>query len=371
MVLRCRFLNCGTGLITASFNSLDIWVWNSLFADCGEALHNVAGDFRAYSCLFLRSKKCDITTQNLSSFSFIDNVSIGSAMFFDFSRQVGGVFSRAPVSICGNRIYDCTGGKGAIRLGGGPTLLWGNTIRNRADDQRPAVFLGGDQGFFGNTYSARNAAGRFASVEPERCMPTARGRHQRRVDRQPREHRGSQAAPAGAPPHVARKVFEVEPGCDAATIQAAIDAAAALKTGQRPVVHLPKGVYKIAKTLVVPAGTDLQIIGDGANESATALTWTGAKGEFLMRVEGPGEASLRDFFISNNSGNGIVFENCDREGGCFHADRLNSGAGNPARRYGSMAWTSPTCSSAAWPGTTGACASVEGRPARAPIPSKA
>ena len=45
-----------------------------------------------------------------------------------------------------------------------------------------------------------------------------------------------------------------------------------------------------------------------------------------MRVEGPGEASLRDIFMSNNTGNGIVFENCDRLGGCFYADRLNSGA---------------------------------------------
>ncbi len=94
MVLRCRFLNCGTGLCTANFNSLDIWVWNSLFEDCGEALRNAAGDFRAYSCVFLRSKKWDITTQNLSSFSFLDNVSIGSAMFLDFSGAPGGVFSR-------------------------------------------------------------------------------------------------------------------------------------------------------------------------------------------------------------------------------------------------------------------------------------
>jgi hypothetical protein len=333
MVLRCRFLNCGTGLITVSFNSLDIWVWNSLFADCGEALHNVAGDFRAYSCLFLRSKKCDISTGNLSSFSFIDNVSIGSAMFFDFSRQVGGFFSLAPVSLCGNHIYDCSGSQGAIRLGGGPNLLWGNTVRNRADDQTPAVFLGGDQGLFGNTYSV---------AQPVGTLPyQARNGH----PYSPRTLVGGESIVPresipdpkmllpGAPPRVARKVFEVESGADAATIQAAIDAAAALKIGQRPVVHLPKGVYKIKNTLVIPAGTDLQILGDGVTESATALAWIGAKGEFLMRVEGPGDAALRDFFLSNNSGNGIVFENCDREGGCFHADRLNSGA-----RSGRAVW---------------------------------
>jgi hypothetical protein len=326
MVLRCRFLNCGIGLRTACFNSLDIWVWNSLFADCGEALRNTAGDFRAYSCVFLRSKKCDITTQNLSTFDFTDNVSIGPATFLDFSGAPGGVFSGAPVSICGNRIYDCTGDQGAIRLGGGPSLLWGNTIRNRADNQGPAVFLGGDQGLFGNTYSAAN---------PVAVLPyQARNGH----PYSPRKLMGGESIVKresipdpkpvlpGVPAHVARKVFEVEPGSNAAKIQASIDAAAALKKGQRPVVHLPKGKYKIEKTLVIPAGTDLQIVGDGAAESATALAWTGAKGEFLMRVEGPGEASLRDFFMGNNRGNGIVFENCDRDGGCFYADRLNSGA---------------------------------------------
>ncbi len=66
----------------------------------------------------------------------------------------------------------------------------------------------------------------------------------------------------------------MQPGADAATIQASIDAAAALKKGQRPIVHLPKGQYKIEKTIVIPAGTDLRVLGDGANESATALTWT-------------------------------------------------------------------------------------------------
>ncbi len=326
MILRCRFLNCGIGLRTVNFNSLDIWVWNSLFEDCGEALRNVAGDFRAYSCVFLRSKRWDITTQNLSSFSFIDNVSIGSAMFLDFSGAPGGVFSRAPVSVCGNRIYDCTGDKGAIRLGSGPSLLWGNTIRNRAGNRSPAVFLGGDQGFFGNTYSAAKPL----AVLPYQAHDGHPYRPRTLVGGESIVQRGSIPDPKpllpGTPAHVARKVFEVQPGADAAKIQASIDSAAALNKGQRPVVHLPKGTYRIEKTIVVPAGTDLQIIGDGASESATALTWTGTKGEFLMRVEGPGGASIRDLFISSNSGNGVVFENCDRDGGCFYADRLNSGA---------------------------------------------
>jgi len=327
MVLRCRFLNCERGLLTACFNSLDIWVWNSLFADCGTALYNRAGDFRAYSCVFLRSRKCDIITENLSSFSFIDNVSIGSAIFLDFSGAPGGVFSRAPTNICGNRIYDCTGDKGAIRLGGGPSLLWGNTIRSRADDQGPAVILGGDQGLFGNTYSAAKPVGvlLYQAYDKHPYRPRKLIGGESIVPRE--DIPDPKPLLPATPAHGARKVFELEPGADAAKIQAAIDAAAALKVGQRPVVHLPQGVYKIGKTLVIPVGADLQIIGDGAIEGATALTWTGVKGEFVIRVEDPGKAALSDLFISNSTGNGIVFENCDRDGECFYADRLyNTGS---------------------------------------------
>ncbi len=325
MVHRCRFLNCETGLETASFNTLDIWVWDGLFQDCGTALFNRAGDFRAYSCIFLRSKKRDVFTTNLSSFSFTSNVSIGSAMFLDFTSQPGGLLSSAPISMCWNRIYDWTGNQGAVQLGGGPTLLWGNVFRNRASDQTPAVCIGGYQAFFGNVYSAP-----VPRAIPSR--PNLNGavyRPRMIIGDDMVVPRDSIADPKlrlpAAPPRIARKVFEVAAGSDAAAIQAAIDAAAALKSGQRPVVHLPKGVCKIKKTLVVPAETNLQIVGDAATEAGSSLLWTGAKGEYVVRVEGPGNASLRDLFINNGSGKGIVFENCDRDGGCFYADRLNSG----------------------------------------------
>jgi len=326
MVLRCRFLDCASGLRTKSFNSLDIWVWDSLFADCGEGIRNVAGNFNVYSSVFLRSKTYDLTSQNLESFSFIDNVSVGSGMFLDFSNVPAGVYGQSPLSISGNRVYDWTGNQGAIKLGGGPALVWGNTFRNRPGDQGPAIILGGDQGLFGNTYCVPVPA---ALPHPSRY---------RELTYQPRTLSGEgsivdrSAIPdpelvlPDFPPHVERKVFEVEPGAGAAGIQAAIDAAAALKTGQRPVVHLPQGVYAIDTTLVVAAGTDLQLIGDGTGESATELNWTGAKGAFLLRFEEPSQASINQMYVQNHTGDGLDFENCDGTGGRFYADRLNAGA---------------------------------------------
>jgi hypothetical protein len=60
------------------------------------------------------------------------------------------------------------------------------------------------------------------------------------------------------PPRRDRKVIEIAAGAGGDAIQKAIDQAAKL-TGQRPVVHLPMAAYKIEKTLVIPAGCDVQL----------------------------------------------------------------------------------------------------------------
>src|SRR6185503_10830849 len=90
------------------------------------------------------------------------------------------------------------------------------------------------------------------------------------------------------PPNKRRKIFEVDPAGsdDAAAIQAQIDAAAMEAAGSRPVVHLPKGDYQLARTVVVPAGKDLQLIGDGDGDNATVLSGNGIDGP-VLRLEGP------------------------------------------------------------------------------------
>ena len=86
-------------------------------------------------------------------------------------------------------------------------------------------------------------------------------------------------------------MFEIAPGANSAGIQQAIDQAATL-SGQRPVVHLPKGSYSIGTTLSVPANADLQIVGDGWNSQ---LNWSGVAGGTILRMNGPSRAILREF----------------------------------------------------------------------------
>ena len=150
-VLRCTFRRCSRGLQTNNFNSMDIWAWHCRFEDCDHGLYNNAGNFHAYQCLFLRSKKADISTVNLMVFSFVGNTSIGLACFLDFA---GGHTWGSPTSITGNRIIEPTGDF-AIRLGnGGPYLVMDNVIKSRRGSAAPPVVMTwGDQALVGNTYT--------------------------------------------------------------------------------------------------------------------------------------------------------------------------------------------------------------------------
>jgi len=309
-VLRCRFLRCSNaGLTTVNFNSMDIWAWYCRFEDCGYGMYNGAGNFHAYHCLFLRSKKADIGTQNLMVFSFANNTSIGSRCFLDFAT---GHTWGSPCSVTGNRIIDPTGDV-AIRLGNaGPYLVADNVIRSRPGAKGPVLEMTwGDQLLVGNTYTVPDPvkeAGRFRRVD-ERVVSRAT------IDARP-------PALPPTPPNRHRRVFDVAIAADANAIQHAIDAASKLK-GQRPIVHLPPGTYAVTRTLTVPPGADLQLVGDGGAETATVLRWTGPNTGVVLRLAGPSKATVRDLMIDAGGGTGILIDRCDQPGGLVFADQAN------------------------------------------------
>ncbi|MBM3211416.1 hypothetical protein FJZ33_04285 [Candidatus Poribacteria bacterium] len=303
----CHFLRCGTGIQTVNWNSMDIWVWYSKFEDCDKGIYNVMGNWHAWKNIFLRSRICDMGSINLMVFSVVDNVSVGSRCFFDFSS---GHSWGSPVSLTGNRILDPTGEWAVVLDNAGPYLLVDNMFR-LSDQARAVRMTWGNQTLVGNMYTKDNA------VEE-------RG-HFRRIDERVVSH---QEIPDNIPELIPvpishnRKVFEVPAGADSSVIQQAINEAAKLKS-QRPIVHLPVGKYPISETLIIPKGCDLQIVGDGGGETATRLEWFGPKGGILLKVEGPSHVVLRDFYIHGTDSKGLLIENADQEGGHIFADQLN------------------------------------------------
>ena len=306
-VLRCQFLRCGTGIQTANWNSMDIWVWYGRFEDCGRGVHNVMGNWHVWESLFLRSRIADLSSINLMAFSAVNNTSVGSRCFFDFST---GHSWGSPVSLTGNRVLNPTGDWAVILDNAGPYLVGDNQFR-LTGKARGVRMTWADQTLVGNIYSKTNA------VEE-------RGRFRRVAEKVVSANEISGTLPALPPTPVRRerKVFEVSAQANADAIQRAIDDAAKL-ADQRPVVHLPMGNYSIAKTLVIPGGCDLQLVGDSAGETGTRLNWTGPEDGIVLRIASPSRATLRDFYIHAGSARALLVEGCDQPRGRIFADQFN------------------------------------------------
>ena len=87
-VLRNRFERMTKyGIQTDNFNTLDIWVWYNHFEDCNVGAHNSSGSFHIYRSVFLRSKVTDISADNMQSFAFVGNTSVGSKNFLNWAEQ--------------------------------------------------------------------------------------------------------------------------------------------------------------------------------------------------------------------------------------------------------------------------------------------
>ena len=449
LVIRCRFTRCGTGVATGNFNSLDIWVWWSIFEDCGRGIHNYAGNYHAVGNLFLRSTEWDVGAQNSFNFVVIDNVSIGSRQFADI------YFGELLVQR--NRVYDYTGpfaarpadhsafldnvfkpasasslairtelGQRAILMDNTytrdfavqPRPARGETEANpaRAIDNNPAtslrtfrregnimpldyIFLPGvtrtavkyavTSGPGAFTLQGSNNEGRtWTTLDTRSGLSWSQGQRREFTVAAPaaysiyrlvfpngddfsiaewelldangadltEQNIGYITADLGAatrtvgdrvvdpatlstptsvampltPPRRDRQVFSVarNTGDDAQALQNAIDAAVA--AGNRAVVHIRAGyAYTLARTVTIPAGSDIQLIGDGAGREISRLTWGGSGFGPMLLLAGPSRATLRDFTM--DGGSPILIDNADQIGGRVYAEQLTGfGGSRPA-----------------------------------------
>jgi hypothetical protein len=100
-------------------------------------------------------------------------------------------------------------------------------------------------------------------------------------------------------------VFKVRSGATASEIQAVInEASSAAWKGKRPVVHLPWGKYVIDKTIVIPAGSDMQIIGDGFMRATVLRAAPNWLGQYFFHIKGPTKVVMRDMQIGWETGKG-------------------------------------------------------------------
>jgi hypothetical protein len=310
-VERCLFTRCAlAGISVQNFNSLDWFIWNTEFDDCGLGVSNIygAGNFHVYESLFRRSKQADMSIANTSYFSARNNTSIGSAAFFTATP----IDSCCLITLQGNTVVQPQGVP--IQVGDfGPVLLMDNWME---DYQGLVANIQPSAGFFsvGNTFTVSNA------------IPSGfNGPGGIRLDDVVTSQKIPLALPKlpGPLSHFQRQIIDLPGPTNAAGIQTAVNQAVAL-IGSRPVVHLPSGDYSIDQTINIPARSDLQLIGDGGT---TALRWTGTGSGPIIHLAGPAHATLRDFNLfqsgTNSQVEGIVIDHCDQAGATVRFDQLD------------------------------------------------
>ncbi|HEX3933650.1 MAG TPA: hypothetical protein VHW43_03160, partial [Puia sp.] len=327
-IRRCLFDGCtGSGIEIKGFNALDYWIWDCRFIRCGSGIHCTRGGYHVYRSFFSGSQLTDLHNMHGYYNSARGCYSENSRMFSADEAMSSNPFKRIfqdNTIVHPHQLPIEYYHLGKITLWGnkfGPTLDTSNKFSVNTRGGFPAIY---EVLSLHNVYPNKNAV-RIAST-PSKLYSYG--------------DKIAAVAPAAqaflktmdvTPPRVNRSVFEVPPGSGAAAIQAILDQAAKLK-GQRPVVHFGRGLYPIDRTLVIPAGSDMQLIGDGLIDASQLLKTAG--GDFrrhaLILVLGPSYIVIRDLQLGTDGDAGllpaIVFSGVDQPGSQAHLDQIYSHA---------------------------------------------
>jgi len=324
-VLRSKFSNNAWGILLKNFNALDWWVWYSLFENNGSAISNIpgAGNFHAFNNVFRGSTFADLALLNTGNFNFRDNFSINSNKFlyeqyYYTNAAVTRLQSNTIITLSSGGYNDC-GGCSIYQGNMGPTIMTDNKFVSPPNASGAAVKIMGqdpaDCISVGNTFSHDRTiqCGSYSNGE---------GRQISLDDKVVSASSINQTPPnlPGVLPRFNRKVFEVAAGSSSAEIQQAIQQAASY-CGQRPVVHLPYGAYKLFQTIIIPPDCDLQLVGDGEQ---TALNFSGGVAGVALVLQGPSRVILRDFNLNARGATGIDIRNADQPGSRIYMQQVSA-----------------------------------------------
>ena len=302
-IQRCTFMGLKHGITLGNFNALDVWIWDSLFDGNQYGITNIfgAGGFRVYTSVFRNSTVADMAMLETQLFSARGNFSSGSAKFFD----AGSSGNPAQIVLQGNTVITPDVTEMVSLRNQGPNMVYDNVFRSaEGASTGPVVrttLSNSDVITVGNTYTVSSpltAAGRALALDDTTVTYASLSGL-------------TEPALPPTPTTQGRTIVEVTVGSSTATIQAAIDTAAA--GAAHTVVHLQPGGYSITAPLVLPAHATLQFIGDGIGRST--LQWSGGGAGPMLLVHGPTQAVIKDItFNGNGSHDAIVVDTIDQVG---------------------------------------------------------
>lgn len=265
--------NSVAGIRQEDPNSLNIFIRDSLFSDCGKGITNIdgAGGFNVSNSVFARSRVADMMIGNTGPFAIRRSLSVGSRAFF-IALNTG-----APASIVFEGNHVLAPSTVPIQIGTpSPILLLDNRFY-RMNPEDPILTGTACCG----TTDVLSAGNQAASVAPFKGK-IGRVRSIDDVFSSP-----SIADPPEAPTSVYRpvtspmSVFDIPSGANFTAIQEAVTKAAHTPGGG--IVHLSTGRFQIDHTIEIPDEEPVQIIGDGP--FATSLESGQALNGAIVRSE--------------------------------------------------------------------------------------
>jgi hypothetical protein len=296
--LRCQFLNnTSEGLYVFGANSVDIWIWDSYFS--GNAIGATQasnGSFAIYNSTFVNQTTGDalVTSTNNTGIEFRYDVSSGSPYFSSITSSA----SSSPMTFQGNRLLD-TNTAPIVENVAGPSFFLDNLIRSPSGGSSAAVTVGNGVNApavtaMGNTFTTTAAS----PISVTGNTPIRLYEQNDTTSSSYANFPSSVPTAVPPPPNNNRTICEVAAGQGSSTIQTCVNNAVA---GTRSVVHLAAGSHNIASTINIPAGLDVQFIGDGFTSGQTDLSWSGGASGPIFKCNSPCQAWFRDFFLDGGS----------------------------------------------------------------------
>ncbi|MBC7826428.1 MAG: hypothetical protein H7122_01680 [Chitinophagaceae bacterium] len=330
-ILRCRFTECSNaGIQISGFNALDYWIWDCRFIQCKIGISNAHGNYHAYRCFFEESKESDFINDNGYYTSARGCYSLNSSYFSNDRGASCNPFKRI---FQGNLIKPLNGNSIYFAHIGKPVFL-DNTFGKGRD--KVGEYTLHYSSWCSGIYEVLSIGNQYAMADPlKMAVQNKKIFSVRDIYKYSGELSVSKQAFLSSqdplPLKSNQKIFDAPRNASSEKIQALINQAASMR-GARPIVHFGFGTYTLNKPLTVPAGSDLQLIGDGLLYASVLKKASDfPKGMAMIKVLGPTNIVIRDLQIADHDGSvndvtAIEFVNIDQPGSTAFIDQLHSSA---------------------------------------------
>jgi hypothetical protein len=323
-IKRCKFFSCqSAGIWIKGYNALDYWIWDAEFNNCNIGVDCALGNYHIYQSHFNNSATADINILN-ALYSSVRGCYSNNAKAF--SVDAGASCNAFKRIFQGNFVKGCKSVPIQYHHQGKISLL-DNYFLNDNNVQSSVDYTSWCKG----NYDILSINNNFTEANPNNLRKDFPSMVHSIEDKKViSKTTGIPSIKPLAPfiPNVKRKIFEVPSDAGSAVIQEIINAASALK-GQRSIVHFPMGTYNIDKTLKVPAGSDIQLIGEGILNASIFKKQSNSEPDFIFfKVDGPSYITIKDIQVGQDGArdktSAFVFTNIDQPASQVRIDQIYS-----------------------------------------------